>query len=48
MINMIKEMKYCSDVIKRCFNKEFAMTKKDNENFKKSVLSLNFLGFEIR
>ena len=31
---MIKESKYCSDVIKKHFNKELVMTSEDNENFK--------------
>ena len=30
---MIKESKYCSDVMKKHFNKELKITKKDNENF---------------
>ena len=33
---MIKESKYCSDVIKKHFNKELVMTSEDNENFKNS------------
>ena len=33
--NIVKESKYCSDVIKRHFNKELVMTKEENENFKK-------------
>ena len=32
---IVKESKYCSDVIKRHFNKELVMTKEENENFKK-------------
>ena len=35
--SMIKESKYCSDVIKKYFNKGFAMTKEDTENFKNST-----------
>ena len=35
--SMIEESKYCSDVIKRHFNKEFVMTKDDNENFENST-----------
>ena len=31
--SMIEESKYCSDAIKKHFNKEFVMFKKDNENF---------------
>ena len=30
---MIEESKYCSDVMKKHFNKELVMTKKDNEDF---------------
>ena len=29
--NMIEESKYCSEVMKKHFNKELTMTKKDNE-----------------
>ena len=35
--SMIKESRYCSDVMKKHFNKEFVMAKEDNENFKKST-----------
>ena len=35
--NMVEESKYCCDVMKKHFNKELAMTKKDNENFKNSA-----------
>ena len=31
---MNQESKYCSDVMKKHFNKELAMTSKDNEDFK--------------
>ena len=34
---MIEESKYCSDVMKKHFNKELVMTKEDNENFKDST-----------
>ena len=34
IINMIEESKYYSDVMKNHFNKEFVMTKEDNQNFK--------------
>ena len=30
---MIEESEYCSDVMKKHFNKELLMTKKDNEDF---------------
>ena len=33
---MIEESKYCSDVMKKHFNKELVMTKEDNEDFKDS------------
>ena len=35
--SMIKENKYCSDVMKKHFNKELVMTKKDNEDFENST-----------
>ena len=31
---MIKESKYCCEVMKKYFNKELLMTKEDNENLK--------------
>ena len=34
---MIEESKYCSDAMKKYFNKELVMTKEDNENFKNST-----------
>ena len=34
---MIKESKYCTDIMKKHFNKELVMTKKDNEDFKNST-----------
>ena len=34
---MIEESKYCSDVIKKHFNKELVMTKQDGEYFKNST-----------
>ena len=34
---MIEESKYCSDVMKKYINKEVAMTKEDNEDFKNST-----------
>ena len=33
---MIEESKYCSDVMKKHFNKELVMTKEDNEDFENS------------
>ena len=35
--SMIQESKYCSDVMKKHFNKELVMTKKDNEAFENST-----------
>ena len=35
--SMIKESKYSSDVMKKHFNKELVMTKKDNEDFENST-----------
>ena len=37
MSSMIEESKYCSDVMKKHFNKELVMTKKDNEDFENSI-----------
>ena len=34
---MIEVSKYCSDVMKKHFNKEIVMTKKDNEGFENST-----------
>ena len=34
---MVEESKYCSDVMKKHFNKELVMTNEDNENFKSST-----------
>ena len=34
---MIEENKYCSEVIKKHFNKELVMTKRDNEDVKNST-----------
>ena len=35
--NMIEERKYCSDVMKKHFNKQLVMTKEDNKDFKNST-----------
>ena len=37
IINVIEESKYCSDVMKKHFNKEHVMTEKDNEDFQNST-----------
>ena len=39
--SIIKESKYCSDVIKKHFSKELMMTKKDNENLENSTKCWN-------
>ena len=41
---MIEESKYCSDVIKKKFDKEISMTKEDNEEFRNSTKCLIFDG----
>ena len=35
--NMVEESKYCSEVMKKLFNKELVMTKENHENFKNST-----------
>ena len=35
--SMIKESKYCSDVMKKHFNKELVMTKKENKDFENTT-----------
>ena len=37
ILSMIKKSKYWSDVVKKHFNKEFVMTKEDNEDFENST-----------
>ena len=37
---MLKESKYCSDVVKKHFNKELAVTKTDDKNFRNSAKCL--------
>ena len=37
--SLIKESKYCSDAMKKYFNKESVMTKEDNGDFKNSTKS---------
>ena len=34
---MIKESKYCTDIIKGHFNKDFVMSKEDDEDFEKTI-----------
>ena len=36
---MVKENKYCSDVMKKYFKKKLLMTKKDEEDFENSIKS---------
>ena len=40
--SLIKASKYCSDVMKKHFNKELVMTKEDNEDFK-TLLNVGFI-----
>ena len=35
--NMIEEIKLCCDVLKKHFQKEFVMSKEDNEDFEKML-----------
>ena len=35
--SMIEESKYCSEVMKKYFNKELVITKEDNEDFKNTT-----------
>ena len=35
--NMVKERKYCTQVMKKDFNKELLMTKEDDGNFESSA-----------
>ena len=35
--SIIKESKYCSELMKKHFNKELVMTKQDNEDFENST-----------
>ena len=35
--SMIEESKYCSNVMKKHFKKDFVMTKEDNEDFENSA-----------
>ena len=35
---MIEESKYCSDLMKKHFNKKLVMTKKTNEDFENSTI----------
>ena len=37
--SMIEESKYCSNLMKKHLNKEFVMTKEDNEDFENSTKS---------
>ena len=40
---MIKESKYCTDIIKGHFNKDLVMSKEDDEDFEKTLLNFGFL-----
>ena len=35
--SMIKENRYCTDIMKKKFNKRLVMTKKDDEDFENST-----------
>ena len=49
---MILESKYCSDVIKKHFNKEVVITKEDNEFFKNStkcqICDNDYIGNDVK
>ena len=40
---MLEENNWCSDAMKKCFNKELVLAKKDNKDFK----MLNFTSVEL-
>ena len=50
--SMIEESKYCSDAINIHFNKEFVMTKEDNEDFKNSakcwICDNDYIGNDVK
>ena len=37
---MIEESEYCSDVMRKHFNKDFAMNKEDDEYFENSIIKI--------
>ena len=38
---MVKESKYCTDIVEKHFNKELVMTRKDNEDFENFTVYVN-------
>ena len=44
---MIEESKHCSDVMKKYFNKNLVMIKKDNEDFEK-LLNVGLVMFILK
>ena len=38
---MVKERKYCTDIVEKHFNKELVMTIKDNEDFENFTVYVN-------
>ena len=49
---MIEESKYCSDVMKKLFNKELVITKKDIEDFENStkfwICDNDYIGNDVK
>ena len=49
---MVKENKYCSDVMKKYFKKKLLMTKKDDEDFENSIKSWicdnDYIDFDVK
>ena len=39
--SMVKESKYCTDIVEKHFNKELVMTIKDNEDFENFTVYVN-------
>ena len=52
IINVIEESKYCSDVMKKHFNKEHVMTKTDNEDLQNSttcrICDYNYIDNDVK
>ena len=46
--NMIEESKYCTDVMKKHFNKTLVMTKEDNEDFKNSTCDNDYIDNDVK
>ena len=49
---MVEESKYCSDILKKHFNKELVINKKDDEDFKNStkcwICENDYVGGDIK